>query len=122
MSSALLGLLSGAGWGAPLCLRGLLSVAGCGGGGSRLLRGAGPPLWAAAASRGVERGCGHAGCSSCSGGSGLAAQGLQSAGSAVAAQRFSCSAARAVSPGQGLKLGALHGPADSYPRGRQGRP
>lgn len=39
----------GAGAGAPLCLRGLLSVAGCG---APLCCG----LWAAAASRGVERG------------------------------------------------------------------
>ena len=100
----------------PLQGAGLSSVAGCGG--SSLLLGAGRSgfPWGGARALGAWASAATAR------GSGLAVQGLQNTGSEVAAHRFSCSAARGISPGQGLNLCTLHGLADSYPRHRQGRP
>ena len=120
------GLLSVAGCGAPLCLRGLLSVAGCGGssplravglpsvcrgllsvagcGGSSPLRAAGLPSGAGCGPQRLPVGW-RAGFSSCSAWVRPGGSRPRSTGSAAAAHRFSRSAARAVSPGQGLSLG-----------------
>ena len=55
-------------------------------------------------------------------GSAVVARGPQSAGSAVVAHGFSCSAAYGIFPDQGSNPCPLHGQADSQPLRHQGSP